>query len=146
MLAAVALLVVAGALAWSFVLVPLERDLAATESALREARAGLDVARRQAAALREVATTPAAQPGADAKTATERILVEHGVRSAVTTLQAKDGRVELTFESIDFAAVTRLVEALGRDARLFPVDALLAARTSPGSVRAELALVRDTAP
>ena len=75
----------------------------------------------------------------DARGAVERTLAQQGLRPAVTALQAKDRRVEITFEAIDFAALTRLVDALGREARVYPVEALLATRTAPGSVRAEVA-------
>jgi type II secretory pathway component PulM len=77
----------------------------------------------------------------DLRGAVERTLAQQGLRAAVTALQAREQRVEVTFEAIDFAALTRLVDALAREAHVYPVDALLAARTAPGSVRAEMAFV-----
>lgn len=139
-----ALVVVAG-LAWALVLDPLARDLAATESSLREKRVALAAARWQAEDVAALAKAPA--PAApDVRASVERVLAQRGLRGAVTSLQARDARVELTFEAIDFAALTGLIDALGREARLFPVDALLAARTAPGTVRAEIVLVPPPAP
>lgn len=137
-----ALLIVA-ALAWTFVLDPLARDTDVAEQALRDARSQLVQARARAEELPALAKSPAQAPEADPRQAVERVLVHQGLRSTLTALQAKDRRVELTFEAIDFVALTTLVDALGREARLFPAEVLLAARTAPGSVRAEIALVRE---
>jgi len=137
-----ALLIVA-ALAWAFVLDPLARDTDVAEQALRDARSQLAQARARADELAALAKPPARAPDADPRQAVERVLEQQGLRSALTALQAKDRRVELTFEAIDFVALTTLVDALGREARLFPAEALLAARTATGSVRAEIAFGRE---
>jgi type II secretory pathway component PulM len=140
-LAALGALLVAGAPVALLVAVPLQRDLASTEAALVDARAAVAEARRQAAEI-GTARAGALLAAGDARAAVERILVQRGVRSLVTALQGKDGRIEVTFEAIDFATLTALVEALAREARVFPVEALVAARTTPGSVRAEIAFAR----
>jgi type II secretory pathway component PulM len=137
---------VVAALAWTFVLGPLARDLDATEAALADARTALAAARLQADELAGLSRTPLPPVVTQARADVERVLAQRGLRGSVTALQAKDQRVELTFEAIDLPALTGLVEALGREARMHPVDALLAARTTPGGVRAELVLVRPGAP
>lgn len=142
-LVALAALLVVGALAWRFLIVPLNVDLAATEDRLTRARLDLAQARAQAGELAQSRNAPTS-PG-DARAAVERLLAQQSLRGALTAIAAKDGRVELTFEAIDFAALTLLVDALGQDTKLFPVEALIAARTTPGSVRAELTLARPTA-
>jgi hypothetical protein len=50
--------------------------------------------------------------------------------------------VRLTFASIDMPSLAVLLDALAREEQLFPVEALLAARVEPGTVRAELVLAR----
>jgi type II secretory pathway component PulM len=141
-----AVAIVVATAAWTLVVAPLMRDLDATQAQLAQARADLATARTQADELAGFARDAPAPPPADARAVVERILVARGVRSAVTALQAKPGRVELTFEAIDVPALTTLLDALAREARLFPAEVLLAARTAPGSVRAELVLIAATAP
>jgi type II secretory pathway component PulM len=138
-LVSVGALLVVATLAWAFVLDPLAGDQVSTDAALGEARAAHAQARTQRDELAVLAQSAPQPTGADARGAVERVLVQHGLRAAVTAQQATAARVEITFEAVDFAALTALVEALGREARLFPVEALLAARTVPGSVRAEIA-------
>lgn len=141
-LAAFAALIVAGAVLWAFVLEPVARDLATTEAVLRDAHASLAQARAHADELAALNRSASPIANANVQTDVERLLGEHGLRSAVTALQAKDDRVEVTFEAIDFAALSALVDAMGRKARLFPVDALVVARTDSGSVRAEIVFAR----
>lgn len=136
-------LLVAAALAWAFAIDPLARATSATEQVLREGRTQLAQAQVQAAELAATAKAAPRTPDTELRAAVERALAQRGLLTAITALQAKDRRVDLTFEAIDFAALTALVEALGREARLFPVEALLAARTAPGSVRAEIAFARE---
>lgn len=139
-----ALALVLAAAGWAWVLDPLQRDLAATGDAARDARAALARAQGQADALAGLARASAPAPAAPGP-ATERLLAQRGLRAAVTSLQARDARVDLMFEAIDFVALTGFVDAMGREARLFPVEVLLAARTTPGSVRAEIAFARPPA-
>lgn len=139
-LIAAGLAVVVAAIAWGFVVEPLQRDLQERKVALREAQADLARARAQVDDLARLAGGPSG--GSDAHVAAQTVIARRGLRPALTASQSRDGRVELTFEAVDFAALTALIDALGREARLFPVDALLAARTAPGSVRAEIILAR----
>lgn len=115
---------------------PLARASAAAETQLASAQRALHRARADAAAV--AARADAVRP-ADLRAAAESALAAHGLRGAVTAFAVRDGRLELTFEAVDFAALTALVDTLRRDARAFPVDVLLVPRTAAGSVRAELA-------
>jgi hypothetical protein len=67
---------------------------------------------------------------------------ERGLRPAVTALDVQDGRVRLTFAAVRFDALVALLDALARTDGLRAVDAVLAARVEPGTVRAELTLAR----
>jgi type II secretory pathway component PulM len=138
-LLALGALAIVAVLAWLLVLDPLARDLASTEAALGDMQAKLAQSRKHSDELAGLAQAPPRTAETDARGAVERTLAQQGLRPAVTALQAKDRRIEITFEAIDFAALTRLVDALGREARVYPVEALLATRTAPGSVRAEVA-------
>ena len=60
----------------------------------------------------------------------------------VTQLDWQAARARLTFESVPFDALVRLLEAVQRDARLRVVEGKLIARVDPGTVRAELTLAR----
>lgn len=133
-------LAVLAALAWALVLDPLARDLAATQTALDDARTKLARARMHREDLAGLAKAPAHTTAADLRGIVERGIAQAGLRPAVTALQVREQRVDVTFEAIDFAALTALLDTLGREAGVHPVEVLLAARTSPGSVRAEVVL------
>lgn len=138
--------VAAAVLGWMLVLAPLERATLEAEARLGDTREALRQARQRAGDLAAFARSAAPAAGADLRGTVERAIAARGLRAAVTALQGTDTRVEITFEAVDFAALTALVGDLGREAKVFPVEALLVARTSPGSVRAEIAFARDAAP
>ena len=142
-LAALGALLVVGAPLALLVVAPLQRDLACHGGGTAR-RPRRPWSRRAGKPRRSRRRAPAAPARRGRRACGGRA---HRSRSAacaacVTALQGKDGRVEVTFEAIDFAALTALVEALAREARVFPVEALVAARTTPGSVRAEIAFAR----
>ena len=102
--------------------------------------------RARSSTVERAGGTRSARPGRrghpDPRAAAERVVAAAGLRGDLTAIERGDGRVRLTFAAIDFAALNALIEQLGRDEQLFVVEALLAARVVPGSVRAELALSR----
>jgi type II secretory pathway component PulM len=79
---------------------------------------------------------------ADPRAAVERALAERSLRPAVTALDEKDGRVRLTFAAVRFDALVALLDALAKTDGLRAVEAVLAARVEPGTIRAELTLAR----
>jgi general secretion pathway protein M len=132
---------VGGPLLW----LPLQRDLAQSELDLAKARAQLATARRDAdeiAGLQRSARTPRT---ADVRAAVERIVGAQGLRPALTALDLQGDRARLTFAAVPFDALVPLLDAAAAEEQLFPVEALLAARVEPGSVRAELTLARSAA-
>ena len=138
-------LVVVGALGHAFVWEPLMRDLASTDRALLSGRARVahsQQAVNEIAGLKREAKAPRT---VDPRVAAERVVVAAGLRGDLTAIDLRDGRVRLTFAAIDFPVLNALIAQLGRDEQLFPVEALVAARVVPGSVRAELALTRPAA-
>ncbi|HVF63168.1 MAG TPA: type II secretion system protein GspM [Casimicrobiaceae bacterium] len=144
-LVVVAVIVVLTATAYALILEPAARDVARIDEALAATRVRLAQARTS---VDEIATlkreTRSAQT-LDARAGAERVVSAAGLRSSVAALDAADGRVRLTFTAIDFNALHDLVDRLGREEQLFVVEALLAARVAPGSVRAELSLARPPA-
>lgn len=135
-------IVVIAALGHAFVWEPLQRELASTDRSLVAARVRVAQSQQLAnelAGLKREAKMPRT---AELREAAERVISAAGLRGDLTAIGVTDGRVRLTFAAIDFSALNALIEQLGRDEHLFPVEALLAARVVPGSVRAELALSR----
>lgn len=106
--------------------------LGARTRALRQAAEEIAVLRRNAKPVRT----------ADLRSAVEQASAARGLRNLLTSIDASEGRVRLTFAAIDIDALAPLIEALGRDELLFVREATLVARVEPGTVRAELTLAR----
>ena len=139
-------IVVVGALGHAFVWEPLMRDLAVTDRALVSARARIAQSQQAASEVPGLKREAKGLRTPDPRSAAERVVTAAGLRGELTSIGVGDGRVRLTFAAIDFPVLNALIEQLGRDEQLFVVEALLAARVTPGSVRAELALSRPAAP
>jgi type II secretory pathway component PulM len=136
---AAAIVVAAG---WALLGSPLQNERERLARVLREGQATLALAESRAS---ETAALSRQAPGvrtADPKAAATRVLDERGLRSGVTALDVQDGRVRITFAGIPVASLVALVDALGRDERLFVNEMALTARVEPGQVRAELTLAR----
>ena len=145
-LIALGTVLVVGVVGHAFVWEPVMRDLAATRTALIETNARVTSAREAADEIAGLAREARPPRTADARAAADRVITAAGLRGDVTAISAADGRVRVTFAAIDFATLAALVESLGREEQLFVAEALVAARVVPGSVRAELALARPSAP
>jgi type II secretory pathway component PulM len=134
-------LVVASIVAIAAVAQPLVRSADATRAVLARDAIALADARATVAEIASLARGSApAMP--DAKSELERVLVQTGLRPAVTQLDWQDGRARLTFAAVGFDALVRALETLQREARLRVIDAKLTARVDAGTVRAELTLGR----
>lgn len=145
-LIALGTVLVVGVVGYAFAWEPVMRDLAATRIALNETSARVAEARRAADEIAGLAREARAPRTADPRAGADRVIAAAGLRSDVTAISAAEGRVRVTFAAIDFTTLATLIEALGREEQLFVVEALVAARVVPGSVRAELALARPAAP
>lgn len=137
-----AAIVVALAAGWTWVWQPMNADIARLQRDLPRAHGVLATARAQADALVALQRTSAGAKSTDPRAAVERVLAERGLRPAVTALDAQEGRVRLTFAAVRFDALVAFLDALARTDGLRAVDAVLAARVEPGTVRAELTLAR----
>jgi type II secretory pathway component PulM len=137
-----AAIVVALAVGWIWIWQPANADIARLQRDLPRAHAVLATARAHADALVALQRTSASAGSTDPRAAVERVLAERSLRPAVTALDVQDGRVRLTFAAVRFDALIALLDALARTDGLRAVDAVLAARVEPGTVRAELTLAR----
>lgn len=134
---AIAAVVVAGAIAWIALWVPLTSDLARLSRDVPRAERMAADARAQADDMASPARAPAPARGQDPLPAVERVLAERNLRAAVSGLDLVDGRVRMTFAMVRFDALPPLVDALARGAGVVPVEATVQPRVEAGFVRAE---------
>lgn len=134
--ALVVVLAVLYALAWQ----PLTRDIARTREAVARDRATLALLQTYARPQRGAGATDNAPIGVRA--AVERALDARGLRAAAGALDARDGRVSLVLGVVSFDALIAMLDDLARTDRVRVIEARLAARVEPGTVRAELTLGR----
>src|SRR6185295_391585 len=78
----------------------------------------------------------------DARADLDRALSQQNLRSAVTSIDWRDGRAHVVLAAAGYDALIVALEALQRDTRLRAVEATITARVEPGTVRAELTLAR----
>ena len=136
------LAIVAAALLWVTLWLPLTRDLAALRLARASNAAALAEARDRAKEATELSRTTSTAAAVDPRASLDRVLAQQGIRPAVTSLEWRDGRAQLVFAAIGFDTLVSLLETLQRDAKLRAVEATITARVEPGNVRAELTLAR----
>lgn len=134
--ALVVVLAVLYALAWQ----PLVRDIGRTREALLRDRAALGLLQGYAEPQRTVGETQLS--ASDPRAAIERALDARGLRSAATTVEAREGRVSLVFGAAPFDTLIVLLDDLARTDHLRVLEARLTGRVEPGSVRAEITLGR----
>ncbi len=134
---------VALALAWLIAWQPLVRDSDRLTRRLAADRATLAEARRVSDEIAGLARATAAPIAADPRAALDGVLAAQNLKSAVTAIERIDNdRIRLTFDTIDFDALTALLETLQRDARLRAVEVVAPARVATGRVRADVTLTR----
>lgn len=134
-----AALLLAAALAWLLVWLPIQGDIARLTRDLPMQRAALAQARSQADAFGALERrTPA--PVREARAALDLALAQSGIKASAIDRTGDDLRV--TIDGVSFDALTTVLESLQRDAALRVVDLTAAARVEPGMVRAEFTLRR----
>jgi len=144
-LLALAAVVVGGAAAYALLYRPLAQDLGMVDQAAARARADVVVARQQADEVAGLAREGRAAQTADLRAAAARVAAAAGLKDALTALDVTEGRVRVTFADVGLEAFANFIDAAGREELLFPTDVLLAARVTPGQVRAEATLARPRA-
>jgi type II secretory pathway component PulM len=144
-LVALATLVVGGAAVHGFLYRPLADDRAEVERAATQARLDVATARRLADEVAGLVRAPRTPPTADLRAAAMRVVAAAGLKDALTAIDASDGRVRVTFADVGVEAFAAFVDLAGREELLFPAEVLLAARVTPGQVRAEASFARPAA-
>ena len=139
--ATLALLVAIVAL-WTVLWQPMTRDAAALRVARAADAAALARARGMTKEIGELARATAKAAPTDARAGLDRALLQQNLRSAVTSVDWRDGRAHIVLAAVGYDALIVALEALQRDARLRAVEATITARVEPGTVRAELTLAR----
>ena len=124
-------------LAWLLIWQPLTSETERLERRLMEQRAALATARRQADEIAALARSAVEPSPRDARADVESALARQGLKATAID-RGEDQRLRVTLDAVSFEALTRLLEALQRDARLNAVDLTAAARVEPGQVRAEM--------
>jgi type II secretory pathway component PulM len=135
-----AIVVVAGALAYTLAWRPMVADIARLSRDLPAAQSALAAARAQADSLVALQRAQPPVKGGDPRAAVERALAERNLRPAVSLVA--DGGVRLTFNAVRFAALPDFLQSLAHTDGLRAVEASVTARVEPGTVRAELTLAR----
>jgi len=123
--------------AWLLIWQPLTSETERLERRLMEQRAALATARRQADEIAALARSAVEPSPRDARADVESALARQGLKATAID-RDEDRRLRVTLDAVSFEALTRLLEALQRDARLNAVDLTAAARVEPGQVRAEM--------
>ncbi len=141
LLAALTIIAVAIVL-WAVLWQPLARDAAAMRMTHSQSKAALAEASRMAEEMAGLAKAPSPAAPADSRADLERVLAQNGLRGAAIQLTWQDGRAHLVFGAVGYDALIAALEALQREAKLRVVEAMLAARVEPGTVRADLTLAR----
>ena len=132
-------LIVAAALLYVLVWLPLVQDLPRARAEAERAQRRLASATAAVAAAATRATTPSRDP-LDA--ALRASLARHGLGGGESSLEIVGTRATVTLPSVRFATLVALVDGLAREHAVHVVEATLTARVEPGRVRAELAVAR----
>ncbi len=130
------------AAAWSLVWLPLQADASRARLELQRDRIELAAARAQATEIAGLERSVQPQFSGNPRVAIERVIGERGLQRAVTSVDVKDNRTNITFAAIGFDALVGLLDSLGKTEGLRAVDARLTSLVEPGALRAEITLAR----
>lgn len=133
--------VVLATLAWALVWQPLERDLERSQQALVRETRMLGSARAMVDESAGLARDATAIRAGDPRAAIERVLAERGLRGGAS-IELQEGRVKVVLPAVRFAGLVAALDALRKDDGLRAIEATLATRVEPGTIRAELVMAR----
>jgi len=130
------------AAAWSVVWLPLQEGAPRARLELQRDRAVLAAARAQATEIAGLERGAQPQYSGNPRAAIEKVIGERGLQGAVTSIDVKDDRTNVTFAAIGSDALVGLLDSLGKTEGLRAVDARLTPRVEPGALRAEATFAR----
>jgi len=137
------LLLAIAAVVW--LVMPLQDAVGHAGEELARERMLLATARRHVAEDASLARAIAPARAGDAASAVDRVLAQHGLVPLSAAHAGADGRIDVVIPEAHFDALVRALDTLSREEGVRVAEATLLARVTPGSVRAELALVREPA-
>lgn len=140
--AALALAIVVACAIAALVALRLHDAIVRSQESVARERLLLDVARARVAETATLARAAAPERSGDIRAAIERALTANGLRYGKLDAQRGDDSQHIVIEAAPFDALVRALDELMREDGVRVVDASLAARVDPGTVRAELALAR----
>ena len=141
-LAMLAIAVVAVALGWGLLWLPLKSDIERTREERVRVSTLLALTRTS---FEEGAGLLRASPkvnASDPRGAIARAFAERGLRMPAGAIDLRDNRVHVVLSEVRFDALIAALDSLARDDGLRPVEASLTARVEPGTLRAELTFAR----
>jgi type II secretory pathway component PulM len=128
-----------------WLVVPLQDAVGRASQDLAHERMLLAAARRHIVDDASLARAIAPARAGDAASAVDRVLAQHGLVPLSAAHAGADGRIDVVIPEARFDALVRALATLSHDDGVRVAEATLLARVTPGSVRAELALVREPA-
>ncbi len=131
----------AALLAWVVIVQPVARDAERLARQVAAGRAALAQAHRQADEIASRARNDAPLPARDVRPMLDAALARQGLKAAIDRVD--DRRIRLTFDAVEFGALSALLDDLQRTARIRPVELNATARVEPAQVRAELTITSD---
>ena len=137
--------VVLAAAAVLWIVLPLQDAVGRAGEDLARERMLLATARHLVAEDAGLARAIAPARAGDAASAIDRVLAQNGLSPLSAAHAGTDGRIDVVVPEASFDALVRALDALSREDGIRVVEATLLARVAPGSVRAELAFVREPA-
>jgi type II secretory pathway component PulM len=127
--------------AWLVIVQPAARDAERLARQVAAQRVTLAQAHRQSDEIAGRAQNDAPLPPRDVRPMLDAALARQGLKAAIDRVD--DRRIRLTFDAVQFGALTALLDDLQRTARIRPVDLNATARVEPAQVRAELTITSD---
>lgn len=140
-IAGIGALIVVLAAGWAWVWQPMNMDIERTRAELARAKAALANARALVDESAALARDTRSKEASDPRAAIARVLAERDLKIS-GRLDVQEGRVKVVLPEARFDRLLGALDALRRDEGLRVVEAVVAARVEPGTVRAELTLAR----
>ncbi len=128
-------------LLWVGVWQPLQRENERMTRELATQRTALAIAHRQVDAMATLERGAPATSAADPRVALDAGLAAFGLKPTAVE-RTDDGRLRVTFDTIAFDTLARLLDTLQRDGHLRAVELTATARVETGQVRADISLAR----
>lgn len=126
--------------AWLVIMQPVARDAERLAKQVTAQRIALAQAHRRSDEIAGLSRNDAPPLPRDVRSMLDAALARHNLKGAIDRID--DQRIRLTVDSVEFGALTSLLDDLQRT-RIRPVELNATARVEPAQVRAELTITSD---